>query len=544
MYAQRQGATVTHNGTRLKKPEIKSLDMVKLTDQRWRLNHLYYIVNESGELVPFKLRPVQAHFLENLWYRNVILKSRQLGFTTFLDLWMLDNVLFVPNTQGVIIAHRKDDAASIMEKKVEVPYANLHPAIRERILLEESNKTEMKFSNGSGIKVTTSGRSGNAQILHVSELGYTARHRPDVAKEIVTGSFPAVHQGSFIFVESTADGATGEFHSLCMSSLNAQRERRQLTKAEFKFHFYPWFDDAKNAIDPDEVALVPIPERLTKYFEKLHHEHGIELTDGQKAWYTTQDNLFEDKMKTEHPSTPEEAFENSGEGNYFSRQMIQVRTEERICAVPHQQGRLVHTYWDIGVNDPTAVWFMQPAGPFWHALHYYENVDNGMEYHIGQVRAIAAERGWALGEWNGPHDMRQRDKAKGVALEDQMAKLGVRFNITPRVGQKITAIEVARRMLSTVRFDEAGCELGIRRLDNYRKKWDKVRGVWADHPLHDENSDGADAFQCFAMSVEGRDIEARLHAGVQKDPRKVVAPVTADGQPQRRRGGRMRGYTV
>lgn len=518
--------------------------MIGITDQRWRLNNLYHIVDEDGKLIPFRLRPVQAHFLDNMWYRNCILKSRQLGFTTLLDLWTLDNVLFIPNIQAVIIAHRIDDAQSIMEKKIEIPYANLHPAIRSRITLTESNKTEMKFSNGSGVKVTTSGRSGNAQILHVSELGYTAHNRPDVSREIITGSFPAVHQGSFINVESTAMGSSGDFYNLCMSALNKQRERRRLTPMDFKFHFYPWFDDPKNAITPAEVELVPIPDRLSVYFDTLTKKHGITLNDGQKAWYATQDDLLQDKLKSEHPSYPEEAFENTGEGNYFARQMETARTDGRITTVPHQPGRLVHTYWDIGVNDPTAVWFMQPAGPFWHALYYYENADNGMEYHITQVRKIAQERGWALGEWFGPHDMKQRNKGQGISLEDEIAKLGVRFNVTPRIPQKITAIEVARRMLAVTRFDAEGCELGIRRLDNYRKKWDKIRGVWADHPLHDENSDGADAYQTFATATEGKDIEARLQAGVQKDPRRHPNAATSEGQPRPHRRTRMRAYTV
>lgn len=550
MFANRTKQSIKHEGKTHQPPTLQELSLFKLTDQVWRLNNLYHIVNKHGELVKFRLRPIQKHFLENMWYRNVILKSRQLGFTTFLDVWMLDKVLFVPNTRGVIIAHRIDDASAIMETKVELPYANLHPHLKETIALIESNKSEMKFSNGSSIKVTTSGRSGVAQILHISELGYTAHNRPDTAAEIMAGSIPAVHGNSFVHVESTAMGSSGEFYNLCMNALNKKRERRKLTHLDFKFHFYPWHEDHDNELTGEETTMVPIPDRLHTYFDELKVKHGVTLSDGQKAWYATQDEALQDKVKAEHPSFPEEAFENSGEGNYFSRQMALVREEGRICHVPHQVGRLVHVYFDVGVNDPTAVWFMQPAGPHWHALHYYENADNGMEYHVGQVRKIASDNGWAIGEWVGPHDMRQRSKGAGISLDDELAKLGVRFNVTPRVAQKITSIEVARRMLSVTRFDEKGCELGIKRLDNYRKKWDKIRGVWADNPLHDENSDGADAYQCFAMSVEGRDLEARLQSGVQKDPRKAGGALVTEagapiaGQPQTQRRARMRAYTV
>lgn len=548
MYAQRAKQPISHKGEKLKPPEIKDLSVLKLTDRVWRLDNLYHVVNKHGKLVRFRLRPIQRHFLENLWYRNVILKSRQLGFTTLIDLLELDTSLFVPNTQSVIIAHRKDDAAAIMEHKIEVPYANLHPAIREMVPVTESNKTEMRFANGSGIRVTTSGRSGTAQMLHVSELGFTSKHRPDTASEIVTGSFPAVHQGSFIFVESTAEGSSGEFHSLCMTSLNKKRERRRLTPIDFKFHFYAWHDDADNALSDEDTAEVVVVERLTQYFDQLEEKLGITLSANQRAWYASQEDLFQDKMKQENPSYPEEAFEHSGEGRYFRRQMNAARESGRITVVPHQEGRLVHLFFDIGVNDPTAVWFMQPAGPFWHALHYYENTDNGIAYHITRCREIAQERGFVLGEWVGPHDVKQRARGTGISTLDEAAKNGVRFEVVPRVSEKIAAIDVARRMISVTRFDEEHCAEGVKRLDNYSKRWDKTRGTWADQPLHDEHSDGADAYQCFAAYVEGQDLESRLHAGAQADPRNAKRTTTAlerpdGGRPQPAKRTRMRAFT-
>jgi len=209
-----------YNGQTFEARTLKPLKKSKLSDPLWRLNNLYNIINEDGELVPFRLRPIQEEFLKNMWHRNVVLKSRQHGFTTLIDIWSLDQVLFVKNIKAVIIAHKQDDAAAILETKAEFPYMNLHPELRELKPLVEKNKTTMKFGNGSSIRVTTSGRSGTAQILHVSELGYTSRHRPDVAAEIVDGSFPAIHQKGFIFVESTAEGSNGQFFDLCQTAEN------------------------------------------------------------------------------------------------------------------------------------------------------------------------------------------------------------------------------------------------------------------------------------------------------------------------------------
>ena len=60
------------------------------------------------------------------------------------------------------------------------------------------------------------------------------------------------------------------------------------------------------------------------------------------------------------------------------------------------------------------------------------------------------------------------------------------------------AIEAARSIFPSCDFDEVSCAQGLKRLQHYRKEWDDQRGVWKDRPRHDDNSNGADAFQTFA----------------------------------------------
>ena len=61
-------------------------------------------------------------------------------------------------------------------------------------------------------------------------------------------------------------------------------------------------------------------------------------------------------------------------------------------------------------------------------------------------------------------------------------------------------IEAARSIFAQCQFDEAACELGLKRLRHYRKEWDEERGVWKDRPRHDDASHGADAFLTFASA--------------------------------------------
>ena len=96
-----------------------------LSDQRWRLDNLYYITNKQGERVLFKMNREQRRLLDNLHRRNVILKARQIGFTTFLQLYMLDVALFCPDTKCGVIAQTMDIAQTIFAEKIKYPYDNL-----------------------------------------------------------------------------------------------------------------------------------------------------------------------------------------------------------------------------------------------------------------------------------------------------------------------------------------------------------------------------------------------------------------------------------
>lgn len=532
---RREGQTTRHKGVSIPPVQRKRLARNRLDDQRWRLNNLYYVRNEQGKLVQFRMNHAQEKFYSEMTHRNIILKARQLGFTTFIQIFKLDCALFVPGTKCMLIAHKREDASTILDSKVKVPYANLPSELRAMVSIVSSNTTEIKFSNGSSIQTTTSGRSGTVQILHVSELGFTARHRPDVADEIMNGSLPAVHPGSYIFIESTADGASGPFHALCMSTLNAQRAGAKRSSMDFTFHFFPWFEDKRYTLPEHEVDGMVLRDNLKKYFEDLRKELDIQLTLGQMLWYQSKDDLLQEKTKQEYPSTPEEAFAASGEGYYFQRQMGAVRGEGRILRLPEPGARLIVPYFDIGVNDPTAAWLIAQDGPWYNIYGYYEETDEGMDWNIQQVKKICGERNWRMAQkWFGPHDMKQRSKGQALSLRDECLGYGADFVVVPRISDKYLSIQLARDILPRCRFHEDGpnMELGISRLDQYRKEWSKILRTWKDKPLHDEASDGADAFQCFAMAVAGANKKAGRRA--RHTPQDNISlPNSLRGEPTR-----------
>ena len=100
-------------------------------DPRWRLNNLYWITNKEGQRTQFKLNWAQESLLDELHKFNLILKARQLGFTTLIQLVMLDACLFNSNVRAGTIAHRLDDARVIFRDKIRFPYDNLPEALRD-----------------------------------------------------------------------------------------------------------------------------------------------------------------------------------------------------------------------------------------------------------------------------------------------------------------------------------------------------------------------------------------------------------------------------
>jgi hypothetical protein len=297
-----------------------------LSNREWRLNNLYYIKDKSGKKVLLKLNWAQRKLYSCLWYFNVILKARQLGFTTFILIYFLDACLFNSNHAAGVIAHTKDDAEDLFTNKVKFAYDNLPEWLRKEITASTDSAKKLVFSNGSSFTVGTSLRSGTYQKLLVSEYGKVSAKYPEKAKEIKTGALNTVEIGQQIFVESTAEGKAGEFFDLCENARKLADMDREITRAEPKFHFFAWYDNPDYSLPEHEVSLTPVNDKLKEYLASL----PVTLTPGQIAWYAAKESIMGSDMKREYPSTPAEAFEGSIEGAFYLKEMAYLRKNGRI----------------------------------------------------------------------------------------------------------------------------------------------------------------------------------------------------------------------
>ena len=485
-------------------------------DWRWRLNNLYRIIDEDGNEVQFRMNWAQASLFEQMHFLNIILKARQLGFTTFIQIFILDACMFNSNVAAGTIAHTREDAEAFFENKVKFPYSKLPDGLKAANPAKQDSARQLRFGNNSSIRVGTSLRSGTFQYLHISEYGKICAKFPEKAKEIKTGALNTVHAGNIVFVESTAEGQDGEFHDMCQRSQAAARMGTELTPMDYKFHFYPWWQHPGYRLGYD----VDLTSEDAAYFGKLA-KAGIDLDDEQRAWYAKKAIEQGDDMKREFPSTPEEAFEASIEGAYYGKWMVKAEEEGRICELPHDPTLRTETWWDLGMNDMMSIAWVQRQGPWVNVIDYYENNGEGLEHYARKLQEKQDERDLIYSRHLWPHDGKTRIMdEKGRKRTEVLHDLGYEPEVVPRgfINDGITAV---RRMLPKMRFDKSRCDILVKAMKNYRKEWDEDKGVFRDAPLHNWASHPADMIRCGAMAPETDEPEDDYYDTYDNDPNAV-----------------------
>jgi hypothetical protein len=511
-------------------PLDAAADLSWLADAYVRITSgkLYMIkVKTSGDesddvIVPFIPNPEQLDFMSRLWTRNCILKSRQKGFTTLIAIIWLDHALFNAAQYCGMIAQNKEAAENIFSDKIILAYNNLPETLKAAFPLRRCSKSEVEFAhNGSKMRVATSVRSGTLDRLHVSEFGKISARDPAKAKEIITGSFPAVPTNGIIVVESTAEGREGEFYKMVVKAL-AQRDaieaakrtygksdsRAKMSRKQFRIMFYPWWGSADNSLPEDDAASVVVSAVDEEYFVALEGEvtasgRPLKLTRGQKAWWCAErDNLGGDEnMWQENPGTPAEAFKVSVKGVYYAQQLTAARKHGRIGFYPHVPGTPVNTFWDIGSSDGTGIWLHQLIGAENRFIGYIEAWEEPYSYFVTKLQAT----GYLWGVHNLPHDAdakrQQGQRVVSPKEELEESKIGGQWQCVPRVDDLQNGIQLVRKAFSSCTFDEAGCKEGIEHLWNYRKKWNKQAAAWSDTPdKAGGHSEAADALRQFAQA--------------------------------------------
>jgi hypothetical protein len=189
-------------------------------------------------------------------------------------------------------------------------------------------------------------------------------------------------------------------------------------------------------------------------------------------------------------------------GSYYGDYLIRAKEDGRIGRVPFESQLAVDTFWDIGVNDSTAIWFVQRMGREIRLIDYYQHSGVGFEHYAKILR----ERPYVYGEHWGPHDLSVREiSAEAKSRVETAMEHGIRFNVAPKLSVQ-EGIEAVRKLFSRFYIDEAKCETGLNALRQYVKE--TIEGaeqpdgtpVYRDKPKHDWTSNAADGLRTMALA--------------------------------------------
>lgn len=291
---------------------------MNILNARTYIERFLKIRTKEGAVVPLVLnRPQERLYnaIQKQWragkpVRIIILKARQMGFSTLTEAIIFFLTVTAKYVESMIVAH-KDEATANLFRMSKRFYDELPPALRP--MQRASNAQELLFDRpakykgeaqglGSRIRCATAGGSGvgrsyTLKCLHLSEFAFW----PGDKRETFSGLVQAVpdRPGTVIIIESTANGYD-EFKKMWDDAVQAERDGTD----GFTPIFFAWFE-------MEEYRRAPLPGfRRTPEEQELAETFGLD--DEQLAWRRWcisvncggDVNLFHQ----EYPSTPDEAF--------------------------------------------------------------------------------------------------------------------------------------------------------------------------------------------------------------------------------------------
>ncbi len=184
-------------------------------------------------------------------------------------------------------------------------------------------------------------------------------------------------------------------------------------------------------------------------------------------------------------------------GSYYGKALAKAEKEGRIGSIPYDPRFPVQTWWDLGIGDPTGIWFVQLIGQWIHVIDYYENSGAGADH---DARVLLNEKDYSYDSHILPHDADQREWGNnGLSRVAMLKNLKIRpCRVMPQASVD-DGINAVRALLPRCKFDAEKCERGLDAMRQYQKVWDDEKRCFSLKPLHDWTSHAADAFRTGAQ---------------------------------------------
>ena len=190
-------------------------------------------------------------------------------------------------------------------------------------------------------------------------------------------------------------------------------------------------------------------------------------------------------------------FEAALPGAFWGRELRELTEAGRIKPIPPDQHLKVHTSWDLGFKDDTAIWWYQVGRGEVRVIDFHASSGESIKFYTNLIKS----KPYTYGTHWLPHDAKAKTLASGgKSIVEQLGEgLGWQsMAIVPDLSVQ-DGIQAARAMLPRVWFDPA-CELGIEALRQYQREYDEDKKTFRERPRHDWTSHPADAFRMMAIA--------------------------------------------
>jgi hypothetical protein len=435
-------------------------------------NYCFIEDKENNIAVRFKLWPEQRRILPEFLNSKLlmILKARQLGLTWITACFVLWLALTKPLFLALIISVNEDLSIEFLDRIVFV--LDRLP-IWLKVAVKSKTKQAIEFQHQNGLISTiksmpSTEMGGQSKTPSLLILDETCKNR--LIKSIFNATFPGVEaaKGQVIVISNAIKEGAGWYWTRDMF-IGSQHGTNK-----FKRIFLSWTAN---------------PNRPETFLQDMLMS-GMSQRDIDENYCATEDDAIADR---------------NIKGVYYGRQLAEAQSQGRICSVPYAEGHEVYTFWDLGVDDSTTIWFMQQIGLQYRFIDYYENT--GMSFvHYAK---ILKEKNYIYGEHYMPHDAQQRhlgggDSEIALSKKDIAENLGIypiELVAKPKDSQAVlNSIENGRNIFGQCVFDKTKCHNGIMCLMNYRAKYDEEKDKLSNKPEDNWAIHGADGFRTF---VEG-----------------------------------------
>ncbi len=186
-------------------------------------------------------------------------------------------------------------------------------------------------------------------------------------------------------------------------------------------------------------------------------------------------------------------------GMYYGLYLEQIRNNGQICPVAWEPGLLVHTAWDIGVNDATTIIFFQTTGDgtVIRIIDCHSNNNLGLDYYAKLIQ----DKPYRYGKHFAPFDIAVREWGGGAVTRYEKARqIGLDFVTLPQNDLK-DGIETVMTHFGKFWIDEKKCKSLIDALENYRREWDEDRRMYREQPVKSWANHYADALRYLCMAL-------------------------------------------